>query len=81
MTLEAVIVDDEGQPFTEDRFMDEPFAAQEFLKILEAHSKFFVDGWEDLNADQQVQQAAKMLRLIEQDLVLVSYLRKKDKLQ
>lgn len=79
MITEAIICDNQGIPWTAERFCHEPEAAQDFLQQLTENSYGYPE-WQHLLQDQIIHEASYRLHLLQQDLVAAELLKAQGKL-
>lgn len=81
MITEAIICDESGEPFTPERFMIEPDAAQKFLELIETNSMGLLPAWRELPNDDLLALASQRLHAAQQDLITAEFLKGRDLIQ
>lgn len=77
----AMVTDKDDEPFTRERFICEPGAAESFLELIESNSVGVLRDWRNWSNDQIQDFASKRLSEITKDLTQVHYMKLKGKLQ
>jgi hypothetical protein len=75
---EAIVCDEDGAPFTPERFLTEPEAAQMFLELIENNSFRVLPQWRELPNQDILTMATNKLSSVQQDLITAEFLKARD---
>ncbi len=74
---EVIILDENGEAWTPERFRTESDAAQNFLTQIEQNSYRLLDDWRDFSNDELVVEAQYRLMGLQKDLTVAEFMKQK----